>query len=50
MDEVYKQSVIRNIAPAGEPQRLVTMWERIECVATYSNYRRFETSGRLVPP
>ena len=24
--------------------------ERIECDARYSNYRRFETSGRLVPP
>jgi len=50
MEEVYKQSVITNIAPAGSPRRLLTTWERIECVATYSNYRRFETSGRLVPP
>jgi len=24
--------------------------ERIECVAKYTNYRRFETSGRVVPP
>ncbi len=50
MAEVYVQTVIRNVAPAGSPQRLLTMTERIECVATYSNYRRFETSGRLVPP
>jgi hypothetical protein len=26
-----------------------TFIERIECVATYSNYRRFETSGRILP-
>jgi hypothetical protein len=50
MAEVYVQTVIRNVAPAGSPQRLITASERIECVATYSNYRRFETSGRLVPP
>jgi hypothetical protein len=24
--------------------------ERIECVATYGNYRRFETSARVLPP
>ena len=50
MAELYTQSAISNIAPAGAPVRLITTWERIECVATYSNYRRFETSGRLVPP
>jgi len=50
MAELYTQSAISNIAPAGSPARLITTWERIECVATYSNYRRFETSGRLVSP
>ena len=24
--------------------------ERIECYATYSNFRRFETSARIVSP
>jgi hypothetical protein len=24
--------------------------EEIHCLATYSNYRRFETSARIVPP
>ena len=25
-------------------------YDRIDCVATYSNFRRFETFGRLVTP
>ena len=50
MAELYTQSAISNIAPAGSPARLITTWERIECDARYSNYRRFETSGRVVPP
>jgi len=50
MSETYEQQALENIAPAGAPQRLATRRERIECVATYSNYRRFETSGRLVSP
>jgi hypothetical protein len=49
MAEVYTE-VTRNVAPAGSLQMLLTTRERIECVAMYSNYRRFETSGRLVPP
>jgi hypothetical protein len=27
-----------------------TILERIDCVATYSNFRRFETSGRMIVP
>jgi hypothetical protein len=50
MSESYEQQALENVAPAGAPQRLITRRERIECVATYSNYRRFETSGRLVSP
>ena len=50
MSENYEQQALENIAPAGAPQRLATRRERIECVATYTNYRRFETSGRLVSP
>ena len=50
MSEAYEQQSIENVAPPGVPRRLITRRERIECVATYSNYRRFETSGRLVSP
>jgi hypothetical protein len=50
MSEVYAQQALTNVARRGEPSRLVSLFERIECVATYSNYRRFETSGRLVSP
>ncbi|HWW83972.1 MAG TPA: hypothetical protein VNZ26_10245 [Vicinamibacterales bacterium] len=43
-------------APTRMEERYVTIRaggvevERIGCVATYSNYRRFETSGRIIPP
>jgi hypothetical protein len=50
MSEVYVQQSLANIAPSSGPPRVATRHERIECVATYSNYRRFETSGRLVTP
>jgi hypothetical protein len=41
-------------APTRMEERYVTMRngievERISCVATYSNYRRFATSGRIIP-
>jgi hypothetical protein len=41
-------------APTRMEERYVTTrngieLERISCVATYSNYRRFETSGRIIP-
>jgi hypothetical protein len=49
MAEIYN-ATIRNVAPAGSLQMFLTWREHIECLATYSNYRRFETSGRLVPP
>jgi hypothetical protein len=29
---------------------VMTAGERVDCLSTYSNYRRFETSGRLVTP
>lgn len=50
MTETYEQQALVNVAQPGAPQNLVARRERIECVATYSNYRRFETSGRLVAP
>jgi hypothetical protein len=41
-------------APTRMEERYVTIRggievERISCLATYSNYRRFETSGRIIP-
>jgi hypothetical protein len=50
MVETYMQQALVDGASPGTPRKLVTMRERIECVATYSNFRRFETSGRLVTP
>lgn len=50
MSETYEQQALLNVAPRGSPPVLASRRERIECVATYSNYRRFETSGRLVSP
>jgi hypothetical protein len=50
MVESYEQQALENGASPGMPQRMVAVRERIECVATYSNFRRFETSGRLVTP
>ena len=38
MDEGYTQQISRHVA------------EHIECVAEYSNFRRFETSSRLIVP
>jgi hypothetical protein len=38
MDEGYTQQISRRVA------------EHIECVAEYSNFRRFETSSRLIVP
>jgi hypothetical protein len=46
MVESYAQN---RVSSEGHPPRFVTVNEQIECVATYSNFRRFETSGRLVP-
>jgi hypothetical protein len=50
MAEHYIQQHIANLAPSDLPSRLAVAAERIECVATYSNFRRFETSGRMVIP
>jgi hypothetical protein len=50
MTEEYTQTILANMAPAGEPQRVMTVRERIECVATYSNFRRFETTARMIVP
>ncbi|MGH9148526.1 MAG: hypothetical protein ACRD1Q_17585, partial [Vicinamibacterales bacterium] len=47
--EHYTQQRFVNRAPPGSPPRQGTMSERIEGVATYSNFRRFETSARIVP-
>jgi hypothetical protein len=33
----------------GTPPRTAIVNETIECVATYSNFRRFETLARIVP-
>jgi hypothetical protein len=50
MAETYVQQRLANLAASGVPSRLGVTTERIECVATYSNFRRFEASGRLVVP
>ena len=42
MEETYSQR-----PPASVSDRLAT---EITCVATYSNFRRFETSGRIITP
>ncbi len=42
MTEVYVQGPTPSDRTASE--------ERIQCVATYSNFRRFETSGRVILP
>ena len=47
MAEDYKQ---QQLGWWGTPPRTAIVNETIECVATYSNFRRFETSGRIVPP
>jgi hypothetical protein len=50
MEERYHRNAIMNSAPRAMPYRLGTARERIECVATYSDFRRFETSAKVVPP
>jgi hypothetical protein len=47
MEEGYKQ---QQLGWWGTPPRTAVVSETIECVATYSNFRRFETAGRIVPP
>ena len=42
MSETYVQQGIASTPPGS-------FAERIECVATYANYRRFETSARVLP-
>jgi hypothetical protein len=44
--EEFKQ---KQLGWFGTPPRTAVVSETIECVATYSNYRRFETSARIVP-
>ncbi len=47
MDETYaRQRVVAGRSAAGTG----VFAERIECMARYLNYRRFETSGRLITP
>ena len=48
MDETYVQQGVTGGGVGGAGAGVFA--ERIECVATYTNYRRFETSGRLVTP
>jgi hypothetical protein len=50
MVERYAQNGFRNKAQAGDPVLPAQVAERIECVARYSNFRRFETSARIVAP
>ena len=48
MEEVYQTVVIGgNTASTMRDQ---TKFNRIQAVATYANFRRFETSGRIIPP
>jgi len=46
MDETYTQLSVTG--GFSNPTRGVIL-ERVDCVALYANYRRFETSGRLLP-
>jgi len=46
MDETYEQQGITVAVPSNIAGSFI---ERIECVATYGNYRRFETSARVLP-
>jgi hypothetical protein len=48
MVENYVLHAIANRGRPGAPARFGTMEERIECVATYSHFRQFETSARIV--
>jgi hypothetical protein len=50
MVERYTQNGFTNRAPQGAPARPAQVVERIECVARYSNFRRFETSARIISP
>lgn len=50
MAETYVQQRVANLAASGMPPRFGVTTERIECVARYSNFRRFETTGRVVVP
>lgn len=47
MQETYKQ---QQVGWYGTPPRTAIVGETIECIATYGNYRRFETSGRIIVP
>jgi hypothetical protein len=46
MQESYQQTVPEE----GPLRRLTILEQRIECVASYSNFRRFETSARVLGP
>ena len=48
MEERYR--VLRLADNAGSMLRNQTRFAEIESVATYSNFRRFETSGRIIRP
>lgn len=50
MTERYVQYGVAPRASKGTPSGPEPNEEQIDCVATYSNFRRFETSGRLIPP
>jgi len=46
MDETYVQ---QGVTVGDSPSSAGAFLERIECVARYGNYRRFETSARVLP-
>ena len=48
MEEHYR--AIRMASNAGSMLRGQTQFEQIDSVSTYSNFRRFETSGRIIQP
>jgi hypothetical protein len=48
MEELYRTIVMGE--NSGSTMRSVTRFNSIRAVATYSNFRRFETSGRLLTP
>ena len=48
MEERYQTVVVAG--NAGSTMRDQTKFNRIQAVATYTNFRRFETSGRIITP
>ena len=48
--DVRPRRARRRVVPLTMSERYVRGRETVTCTASYSNFRRFETSGRLIPP